>query len=97
MLYITKEMDYLCIVPFSVAIDELQFFEHVCSKLLPHVIQIAIVIIIIKKHVYNGNGSGPEAAMPLAQPLRYLTDYGKRISHKVNNMDLQFGRVHCWT
>ena len=54
-------------------IDESQFVEHVSSKLLPHHIRVAIIIIVVKECVHDGNSSRPEAAAPLAKSLGHLT------------------------
>jgi hypothetical protein len=72
---VIKQVDvYLWIIPLSMAVNKPQLFEHVRSKFLPHVIRVAIIVIIIEKCVYNGNGGRSEAAAPLAKSLGYLIE-----------------------
>ena len=75
MLHIMKQMKvYRFVVPVVITIDEAHFIKHVSSKLLPHAIRVAIIVVIIKECIQKGNSGRPKAAAPLAKSLRYLTE-----------------------
>jgi hypothetical protein len=65
---------YLLIIPFAIVKDKSQFVKHAYGKLPPHVVRLAVNIVIVEKAVYNCNGGRPKAAAPLAKLLGYLID-----------------------